>query len=907
MLRSITRPRFLRLVRFLPLLMIFSVTGSGITPATAQDSTPDGLRGFAPLSVAADAPLAELPTADGTELAKNGGYENAPAKNNKNAKKWTWAGNRSGGDRRLCNTVTNTDIAFSGQCALQFSSGAGLPRSIYQKRTFSPALGATNDRLALSLVVSSKNQSKNATVKVRVQYKGGGNHTFKLQIPAAAGERPYTTFSKHFKLTNAVQSLELRIASAATGRIRIDSLSLIHLPETPPQFVSSVPGDGEQDVPLGTNSISMTFDEPVYVEVGWYDLNCPGTGAIGVSVSGDGTDTITLTSSKEFAVGDTCEVHLEGDFISDADADDPPDTMVGVADFSFQMMADPPLAVTDSYNISPNIGLSVPAASGYLSNDTLVRGVVTSPALNTPITTTQGGKVKLLIDGSGAATGAFTYEPPLGKHSTTDSFNYTLQNAIGQASATVSLNLMAQPSVWFINGAAPMNGNGALSSPFIDIASYNTFAGGGPTVRSGDIVFLYSGTYTGPGLILKNGQRVYGQGVDLTAILTWLPPHSNPLPGVSTHPKIETMIGAGVLLAQNNTLAGFNIGNTANYAISGSLVGALTVSDMNITTTNGALNVATGGPLNIQFDSVTAIGTAIAPAINLLNTGGALDIADGFLSGLNGDMFVVSGGTPTITYAGDMTTVGSGWLLRVENTTGGEITLRNGTLGAVAHGVKATNAAHVRLRDLTLQRINPIIDEFMRLLTDRYGLGNPALDKLVRDSQTMSLDAPMADEANGVQVENSQLTLRDMTINDFAANGVSAANGVLTLVNADLLDNDLSALFITSQAGSVSLDMTDSTVFTTSGAGVTITAGDNGAVCAHFGNNTINGGGGGWGLWLETMAASAKIALRDYAGDMNNAGQITAFISAANGVTPSTNVLPTMGNIGSDPACDSGG
>lgn len=914
MLRNINRPRFFRFLHTLCVLLIFSATGSGITLGTTPTTAQDDLRGvmLPPVTSGAkaeDIPVVELPASEGTELVKNGGFEKAPALNNKNAKQWTWAGKRSGGDRRLCNTATNTTIAFDGQCAMQFSSGAGLSRSIYQKRTFSPALGAVNDKLALSLVASTKNLSKNVTVKLKVNYKGGGNRTFKLQIPSAPGDQPYAAFSKQFKLDAAIQNFELRLSSSAKGRARIDALSLLHLPETPPQFVSSIPADGEQDVALGTTTISMTFDEPVYVEAGWYMLDCyPNTGAISIGVSGDGTDTITLTSSKEFAVGDTCDVEIRGDFVSDADADDPPDTMENDAYFSFRIMADPPQPMNDSYAVSPNIGLSVPAASGYLVNDSLVRGVVTSPALGTPITTTQGGKVTLLTDGSGKATGAFTYEPPLGKHSTTDSFSYTLQNVIGQSSATVSLNLMAQPSVWFINAATPLNGSGALSSPFIDIAAYNTVAGGGPTVRSGDIVFIYSGAYSGSGLILKNGQAVYGQSVDLNTIMTWLPPHSNALPGTSTRPTISTLIGAGVLLGQNNTLRGFNIGDTAaNYAISGSMVGALTISDVGVTTTNGALNVATGGPLNIQFDSVTAIGTAIAPAVNLLNTSGTLHIVDGFLSGLNGDMFVVSGGSPTITYEGDMTTVGNGWLLRVENTTGGEITLRNGTLGAVAHGVKATNAAHVRLRDLRLERINPIIDEFMALLAERYGAGDFALDDLIHEAQMLNVtvDAPMADEANGVQVDNSQLTLRDMTVNDFAANGVSAANSVLTLINADLLDNDLSALFITSQAGSAMVEMTDSTVFTTSGAGVTVTAGENGVVCARLQNNDINGSGAGWGLWMETVAATATISLWDYAGEMNHASQITAFIQAANGVTPSTNVLPTFGSIGSDPGCGS--
>lgn len=900
------------------MLFFFSMVGFGVV-LTAQDGDAplDGIRGLTLPDTRDDGTTVELPTAGGTELLKNRGIETGATHKPQNAKQWPWAGKRAGGDRRICNTATVTTIAFAGKCALQFSSGAGLMRSVHQKRTLPTPLGKKNDTLTLKLAASTKNMSAKLMVTVKVKYTSGATETFKLKLPPVAGDQPYAEFGKQFTLDGKMLNYDIKLATAAKGRVRIDALSLVHAPpppETPPSFVSSSPANGEVDV-AWDSPISLTFDEPVYVGGAWYMLECPmATAGLGFHITGDGTDTITLThtSNQLFDVGDTCAMTIFPDGVTDVDADDPPDTMVDEVNFSFTVLATPPTATADSYNVAPNVGLSVPAVSGYLLNDTLARGTLISPQLNTPIATAQGGTVTLLVDGGGKPTGAFTYEPPRGKHGIADSFIYTLQNPVAQSSATVTLNLLEQPSVWFINAAAPQNGIGTLASPFIDIASYNGFAGGA-TVRTGDIVYVYSGAYSGSGFVLKNGQAVYGQAVDLNTVMTWLPAHSNPLPSTGARPSISTFVGSGVLLAQNNTLRGFNIGDTANTAISGGSVGTLTISDLGVTTTSGVLKVTAGGTLNAALDAITGIGTDIDPAIKLVNTGGTLTVADGFLSNLNGDVFVVSGGAPTITYHGDLTTVGSGWLLRVENTTDGEITLRDGTLGAVAHGVSATNAAHVRLRDLTLERINPIIDEFMGRLATRYNnfgsfdLGDIADLAASTITANVGIDAPMAGDPNGVEAINSQVTLRDMTLRDFAANGVSADNSVLTLNNAELLDNDLAALFIISQAGDAALDMIDSTIFTVDGAGVTVLVGDGGGVCLHLQNNEISAGSAQWGMWLQTMAADAQIALRNYTGTGNNTGQITTFVQAANAVTPSVNVIPTSGSIGSNPLCDSGG
>ncbi|MCC6189132.1 MAG: tandem-95 repeat protein [Anaerolineales bacterium] len=94
-----------------------------------------------------------------------------------------------------------------------------------------------------------------------------------------------------------------------------------------------------------------------------------------------------------------------------------------------------PLAVDDTYTATVDTDLLV-AAPGVLGNDTTNFGTLGDYAT----TTTRGGSVML------AASGAFTYTPPAGVVSPPDdAFTYTVSNALGSASATVSITLYPPP------------------------------------------------------------------------------------------------------------------------------------------------------------------------------------------------------------------------------------------------------------------------------------------------------------------------------------------------------------------------------------------------------------------------------------------------------------------------------
>jgi uncharacterized repeat protein (TIGR01451 family) len=281
-----------------------------------------------------------------------------------------------------------------------------------------------------------------------------------------------------------------------------------------------------------------------------------------------------------------------------------------------------PLARADSYTATGNIRISI-AAPGVLANDSDPDGV--GPAITATAGTflsAQGGNVTLSADGS------FTYNPPAG-YEGSDSFTYTLNDNEGNTD-TGTASITVSGMIWFINNNVGSSGDGRLTSPFKTLADFQGVNNGtGNHPAANDNIFVYeSGTdYVGP-VTLLNGQKFIGQ--DATASLATiagitLAPNSDPLPatnsGNGTIVNI-TSASAGITVAQNNTLRGFTGGNAAPD-ISGSGIGTLNVSDVNLNGNGQALNLSTG-TLNGVFTTISSTNSA--------TTGISLTSIDGSLS-----------------------------------------------------------------------------------------------------------------------------------------------------------------------------------------------------------------------------------------------------------------------------------
>ncbi len=180
---------------------------------------------------------------------------------------------------------------------------------------------------------------------------------------------------------------------------------------------------------------------------------------------------LTTNPITYLTVGNT-QLHVAGD------------TLPGVAS-----IADPQGALTKSSPTDADgpVAPSVVAASGPSAN---------------------GGRFTIDTDGS------FTYVPPVG-FAGTDSFTYEVTDALASVIGTV--NVTVSSVVWYVRDVVdannPAGGDGRSTNAFETLAAAQTASG------DNHYVFVFEGnTATTPlagGIVLKDGQKLYGEGVGL--------------------------------------------------------------------------------------------------------------------------------------------------------------------------------------------------------------------------------------------------------------------------------------------------------------------------------------------------------------------------------------------------------
>ena len=250
-----------------------------------------------------------------------------------------------------------------------------------------------------------------------------------------------------------------------------------------------------------------------------------------------------------------------------------------------------PVCADDAYSTNSNAVLTVAAANGVLANDTPNGGTV---AFQT--TSAQGGTV------AGNADGSFTYTPAT-NFAGSDTFTYTVTNSVSSATCTVTIAVTAVNG-FFVDAA---NGNDTTGSftnglPFASIQAAVTAAGTNQTI------VVRPGTYTG-NVTLLNGQRLLGSGSSLI------------VPQGAVRPVLN---GAGITLADGNTIDFIRIQGTPGDAIFGNGVNGATISNCEIanTTNNGS---------GIQDDRATGTWTVSNNSISDVDSIGI------FLNGETGD------------------------------------------------------------------------------------------------------------------------------------------------------------------------------------------------------------------------------------------------------------------------------
>jgi Big-like domain-containing protein len=115
-------------------------------------------------------------------------------------------------------------------------------------------------------------------------------------------------------------------------------------PDDAPTVKAFAPADGTTNVPIA-DSLGVAFSEPVDVAAGAFTLDCTGSGAHSLAVSG-GPTSFTLDPTTDLGYGETCTVTVHAAKVSDQDLNDPPDHPVADQSASFTTVPPPDQAPT---------------------------------------------------------------------------------------------------------------------------------------------------------------------------------------------------------------------------------------------------------------------------------------------------------------------------------------------------------------------------------------------------------------------------------------------------------------------------------------------------------------------------------------------------------------------------------
>ncbi len=346
-----------------------------------------------------------------------------------------------------------------------------------------------------------------------------------------------------------------------------------------------------------------------------------------------------------------------------------------------------PLALDDAYASTGNVGLVIPVGIGLKANDfddNLALATVTAGTF----ATTQSGSVMIAADGS------FMYTPPAG-FTGTDTYVYTLNDGNHVpgvvATSTATVTFTVANLIWFIDNSAAA-GDGRVGTPFNSLAAFN--AG---SAAAADVVYIeQTGTDYTSGIVLQNGERLFGEGhtggANLANVLPFtLAPNSKALPAINgTRPVITNASGDGVGLAQNNILRGFDVGSCSDFGmenLSAATVSGLLITEVAINNTSGGgFKAGNGGNLTVTFNSISSSG-----GVNGINLSGgctgSFNGGGGAISNPSGAAFLISGGTAAVDYNGTLskTSTSSGRLVDIQTHATGLISL-DGNLTNTATG-----------------------------------------------------------------------------------------------------------------------------------------------------------------------------------------------------------------------------
>jgi len=420
-------------------------------------------------------------------------------------------------------------------------------------------------------------------------------------------------------------------------------------------------------VPVSPSAQTILVPFAEFRVAGGTGADFSSVGAIEMTLrSGEGTATLNeITTTAPAVAGTKVDTHLvdtdgdtrvdPGDRVrytvtvtntgNEALAVDLSDTVDANTTLVAGSVSSTPLAHADQYGWYGNVTFSTDGSAAkpnLLDNDEDADGdTLTVQSVTFPATTAAGGALTL-VD---AATGEFSYSPPAG-FSGVDSFNYTIVDDNGNTS-TASANITLDGVVWFVddsNTTAPFLGT--LADPFQSLAAVN---GAGDADLPGDTIFVFddNGTPYAGGLVLEADETLLGEAAGLVLGAVTIVP-------VGGTPQITNAAGAGITLATNNTLRGFDVSGTSGFKIAGSAFGTLTLDTVNLTGGGGALDLD-NGVLAATFGTIAS--TSGTNGVDFDTVTGAFATTSTSVSGISGTAIRIVNGASSATYSFGATTI----------------------------------------------------------------------------------------------------------------------------------------------------------------------------------------------------------------------------------------------------------
>ncbi|MEO6196034.1 MAG: cadherin domain-containing protein [Thermoanaerobaculia bacterium] len=341
-----------------------------------------------------------------------------------------------------------------------------------------------------------------------------------------------------------------------------------------------------ENSPIGTVLGTVTFTDPDAGQSHTFAITGGNTG--GAFAIDPSTGQITVAGGINYEVTPSFSLTVQVTDGGSPSLSGSATITIGVNDVN-----EPPVAGADSYNALGNTQLRVAGAPGTgLLGTTAATGVLAndSDPDNNPAfknltlvaatgTSANGGDYSLASDGS------FSYTPPAG-FTGNDTFTYTLSDGDNTATGTVTVTVSNR--VWYVRDIVDernaAGGDGRSTDAFDSIAALNA-----ATTNNGDIIFIFRGnTGTTPltgGITLKDGQKLWGEGIGLTVA-----PFGT-LVAAGAKPKIDNTGGDAVSVPatagnrQNVEIRGLDFqgsGNAVDVTASGANLVGITISDNNV-------------------------------------------------------------------------------------------------------------------------------------------------------------------------------------------------------------------------------------------------------------------------------------------------------------------------------------